>query len=193
LLKFKKNRVNPGMRNQNGGRHKRSGEFELPVISPKFAAKLRKREIAAFQKLSEKEQARVWEWSRKIIREYRSTLESNPNNLRDVKDLPAPKDDIKLAIKIALPVYVSKDLQLMIKVLKNAYKELGAFQPLDRMKNPNTSGRPSELKSKNDDRRSDVTSDADTALIVSEKKALIEEINNFVTDLESSVGSTFSL
>jgi hypothetical protein len=185
-LKFNKDRVNPGRKNQDGERRKRVEKAELPDISPKLVAKLRKREIAVFQQLSEEEQARVWEWSRTIIREYRSALESNPNNIRNVEDLPAPKDDIKLAIKIALPIYVSKDLQRMIKVLKNAYKELGAFQPLDRMKDSNTSGRRSGLKSKNNGRGADVTSDADTALIVSEKKALTEEINNFVTDLESS-------
>jgi hypothetical protein len=53
------------------------------------------------------------------------------------------------------------------------------------MKDPNISGRLPGLKSKNNGRRSDATTDADTALIVSEKKALTEEINNFVTDLES--------
>jgi hypothetical protein len=186
LLKFNKNRVNPGMKNQNKGRRSRVEKSELPDISPKLVAKMRKQEIAVFQQLSEEEQVRVWEWSRTIIQEYRSTLESNPNNIRDVEDLPAPKDDIKLAIKIALPIYVSKDLQRMIKVLKNAYKELGAFQPLDAMKKDSSISKyPSGLKTKNNGRKFGAPSDADTELIVSEKKALTEEIRSFVSDLES--------
>jgi hypothetical protein len=170
------------IKNQNGGRRPMA---ELPYISPKLLSKLRKREIAAFQELSEEEQTRVWAWSRGIIREYRSTLESNHKNVRDVKELPASKDDIKLAIKIALPIYVSKELQRMIKVLKNAYKELGAFQPLETSKDTDLSGLPSGLKPRNGGKLRAGEPAAETASIVSEKKALTEEIKNFVTDLES--------
>lgn len=171
----------PHMKDQNG----RRPAAQLPYISPRLFSKLRKREIAAFQDLSEEEQTRVWTWSREIIREYRSTLESNRKNIRDVKELPASKDDIKLAIKIALPVYVSKELQRMIKVLKNAYKELGAFQPLETAQDADLSQTPSGLESRNDGQVRGDKAGADTASVVSEKKALTEEINNFVTDLES--------
>lgn len=165
---------------------KRSVKVELPEISPELLARLRKKGIATFEQLSDKEQTDVWEWSREVIRSYRNTLETDQRNVRDLAELPFTKDDIKLAIKIALPLYVSKDLQRMIRALKNAYKELGAFQDLDRLT--------AEKKTLRDNlvgfllrngKTSSDGADKNMDLIVSEKKALTEEINSFVADLDS--------
>lgn len=163
-------------------------KIELPTIPPELMVELRKKGIATFEALNEEEQTSVWEWSRTVIKTYRSTLKSDQSNVRDLAELPYSKDDIKLAIKIALPLYISKDLQRMIRVLKNAYKELGTFQNLERLKAEKKSLRknlPVFLSPKS--KTSDDTSDTNMDIVVSEKKALTEEINSFVTDLEAMV------
>jgi hypothetical protein len=161
---------------------------ELPAVAPELMVKLRKKGIATLEGLSEKEQTGVWEWSRTVIKTYRSTLETDRRNVRDLAELPVSKDDIKLAIKISLPLYVSKNLQRMVQVLKNAYKELGTFQDMGRLKTEKKTLRdrlPDFLS--RGDKISNPGSGTDIDLVVSEKKALAEEINNFVADLEALV------
>jgi len=175
-ISFKGRSRNPKVDNKNP-----------PAISPNLLARLKKKKIALFQQLTEDEQRTIWEWSREVIRQYRITLESNPSNVRNVRELPFSKDDIKLAIKIALPLYVSKDLQRMIKVLKTAYRELGAFQVIDPSEtekaiSTNSSSKRSSSAGK---KRSIFKSDAYIESIISEKKALLDEINIFVNDLEA--------
>jgi hypothetical protein len=162
-------------------------KIELPAIPPELLETLNDEGIAALEHLSENEQTAIWEWSRAVVRAYRSILETDQRNVRDISELPFGKEHIKLAIKIALPLYISKNLQRMIRVLKNAYKELGTFQDLcalgsDEMplKDQLNAGAPQENSiSTNNNLKMDV--------IVTEKKALTEEINNFVADFEAAV------
>lgn len=160
--------------------------IELPAIPPEIISKLKEKGIATLERLSEKKQTAVWNWSRTVVRAYRKILEADPRNVRDISELPFKKDDIKLAIKIALPLYVSKDLQRMVRALKNAYKELGAFQDLealDAVSLAQDDDQP-DLSLKNSSLSIDSV-DQNMELIVSEKKALIDEINGFVADLEA--------
>ena len=157
------------------------------LISSKLMADLKNMGIVAFKQMTEDEQKKVWNWSREIVQQYRSVLEADPGNIRNIEDLPFPKEDIKLAIKLSLPLYISKDMQSVIKMLKTAYKDIGTFQFID-------DGDKKVLQSRSDPKRRASSqnngstyplSDKYTELIVSEQKALLQEVNDFVTDLDS--------
>ena len=157
------------------------------LISSKLMADLKNMGIVAFKQMTEDEQKKVWNWSREIVQQYRSVLEADPGNIRNIEDLPFPKEDIKLAIKLSLPLYISKDMQSVIKMLKTAYKDIGTFQFID-------DGDKKVLQSRSDPKRRASSqnngstyplSDKYTELIISEQKALLQEVNDFVTDLDS--------
>jgi hypothetical protein len=151
-------------------------------------ADLKNKGIAVFKQLTDKEQKLVWKWSQKVIREYRNILEADPSNIRSIEDLPFAKDDIKLAIKLSLPLYISKDMQSMIRMLKTAYKEIGAFQSVDpevverRASVPASKG---EAASEGNGQNDPEVDDSLMELVVSEKKALLQEINDFIIQLET--------
>jgi len=86
--------------------------------------------LSAFKDMSDIEQRRVWFWSKHIIRHYRVVLERNPANIRAADDLPFSKEEVKLAIKLALPFYAQKNIQSMVRNLRTIYKELGCFQSI---------------------------------------------------------------
>ena len=157
------------------------------LISSKLLANLKNMGILAFKQMTEDEQKKVWNWSKEVIQQYRSVLEADPGNIRNIEDLPFPKEDIKMAIKLSLPLYISKDMQNVIKMLKTAYKDIGTFQFID-------DGDKKVLQSRSDPKRRASSqnngstyplSDKYTELIVSEQKALLQEVNDFVTDLDS--------
>ena len=157
------------------------------LISSKLLANLKNMGILAFKQMTEDEQKKVWNWSKEVVQQYRSVLEADPGNIRNIEDLPFPKEDIKMAIKLSLPLYISKDMQNVIKMLKTAYKDIGTFQFID-------DGDKKVLQSRSDPKRRASSqnngstyplSDKYTELIVSEQKALLQEVNDFVTDLDS--------
>lgn len=157
------------------------------LISSKLMADLKNKGIVAFKQMTDDEQERVWNWAKEVIQQYRSVLEAHPANIRNIEDLPFPKDDIKLAIKLSLPLYLSKDMQSMVKMLKTAYREIGTFQLLDDVLNKELLAR-ADLKRKAYSQNNKTIyplSDKYTELAVSEQKALLQEINDFVADLES--------
>ena len=92
---------------------------------------LQARGLYAFKDMSDSEQRRVWFWSKNVIRHYRFVLERNPANIRAAEDMPFSKEEVKLAIKLALPFYAQKNVHGMVKNLKSIYKELGCFQDIE--------------------------------------------------------------
>jgi hypothetical protein len=164
-----------------------ANEGNALLISSKMMADLKNKGILVFKEMNADEQKAAWNWSKEVIQQYRSELESDPSNIRNIDELPFPKEDIKLAIKLAIPLYISRDLQSMLKMLKRAYKEIGTFQLLNE-------GDQKELRSEIDSKRmtrsqsnksTDPLSDKYTERAISEKKALLQEINNYVNDLEA--------
>ena len=159
------------------------------VISSQLMADLKNKGILAFKQMTDDEQKKVWNWSKEVVQQYRTVHEADPSNIRNIDDLPFPKEDIKLAIKLSLPLYISKDMQSVIKMLKTAYKDIGTFQFIN-------DGDKKVLQSRSDPKRRASSqnngstyplSDKYTELIVSEQKALLQEVNDFVTELDSII------
>lgn len=164
-----------------------SEENNLLLISSRLMADLKNKGIRAFKKMTDEEQKKVWKWSTEVIGEYRSVLEADPSNIRNIEDLPFPKEDIKLAIKLSLPLYISKDMHSIVKLLKTAYKDLGTFQLIEDADKKELLARASLKRRASSQNNKTIYPLADkyTQLAVSEQKALLEEINDFVTDLEA--------
>jgi hypothetical protein len=109
-------------------------------------------------------------------------LERNPANIRSVDELPFPKEDIKLAIQLSLPLYEQKNIQSMVKTLKTNYKELGVFQSIDtedKEKLRKMSVRQDKASAKQDREVIEIH-EKYMEMVISEKKSLLEEINDFV-------------
>ena len=157
------------------------------VISSIQMADLKNKGILAFKQMTDDEQKKIWNWSKEVIQQYRTVLEADPSNIRNIDDLPFPKEDIKLAIKVSLPLYLSKDMRSVVKVLKTAYKDLGTFQFIDDADSKKLWSRvdPKRRASKQNIGTTNPLYDKFAEVIISEQKALFQEINDFVTDLES--------
>ncbi|MGD1967525.1 MAG: hypothetical protein PVH97_04640 [Desulfobacterales bacterium] len=179
--------MNAKKENRNGRKSSAAAESNSLLISSKLMADLKNRGIMAFKQMSDDEQKRVWNWSKEVIKQYRSVLEAHPSNIRNIENLPFPKEDVQLAIKLSLPFYLSKDTQSVVKRLKTAYREIGTFQHIEDVDKRELLSR-ENLKRKASSRYNKTIyplSDKYTALAVSEQKALLQDINDFVADLES--------
>ena len=180
-------KMNAKKENRNGRKRSAAAESNSLLISSKLMADLKNRGIIAFKQMSDDEQKRVWHWSKEVIKQYRSVLEAHPSNIRNIENLPFPKEDVQLAIKLSLPFYLSKDTQSVVKRLKTAYREIGTFQHIEDVDKRELLSR-ENLKRKASSRYNKTIyplSDKYTALAVSEQKALLQDINDFVADLES--------
>jgi hypothetical protein len=148
----------------------------------------RRKGLIAFKDMNEKRQKAVINWSKNVIRQYTYLIANDLSNIKDIADLPYPKEDIKLAIKMMLPIYISNGPQSMIKKLKLAYQELGSFQQIDLGDN-NEILSPATSKDTNATkkiRESLPNYDEYLEITISERKILFQEIDNYVEDLKYS-------
>ena len=157
------------------------------VISSQLMADLKNKGILAFKQMTDDEQKKVWNWSKEVVQQYRTVHEADPSNIRNIDDLPFPKEDIKLAIKLSLPLYLSKDMQSVVKMLKTAYKDIGTFQFIDDADKKELLSRvdPKRRASAQNNGNPYPLYDKYAEVIISEQKALLQEINDFITDMES--------
>ena len=148
--------------------------------------KFKRKGPSAYKEMNQKEQKAVFNWSKNITRQYTSLIENDLSNVKDLADLPCPKDDIRMAIKVMLPIFISNGPQGMVKKLKLAYQELGSFQQIDtgdfkRIMTPATSkdiGSPKKM------RRNLHTYNEYLEVTISERKTLFQEIENYVDGLK---------
>jgi len=134
--------------NKQAFRTSAARENNALLVSSKILADLKYKGILAFKQMTDDDQKRVWQWSKEVVKQYLIKLESDPSNIRNVEILPFSEDDIKLAIKLVIPFYISKDMQSMVKKLKAAYKEIGTFQTIGGIEDKEKRILPSKTDSK---------------------------------------------
>jgi hypothetical protein len=149
--------------------------------------KLRKTGITKILAMNKKAQITLSNWAHDLVNQYNGILKNNPMKLKDIAKLPSSKMDVKLAIKLLLLASVEKGLKDNTVVdLRDKFISLGAFQTIDKKDHvkfmkyiddiqkksmaPHTTSFP-ELNKYMD-------------LIISEQKALLEEINSFIADTQ---------
>jgi len=148
--------------------------------------KIKRQGTSAFKDMNEKEQKAVFNWSKDITRQYTSLIENDLSNVKNLADLPCPKDDIKMAIRVMLPIFISNGPQGMVKKLKLAYQELGSFQQIGtgdikRIMTPATS---KVISSSQKMRQNLNTYNQYLEVTISERKILFREIENYVDGLK---------
>ena len=171
--------------NQN----KMTNEKKIDDAFSKFERLLKnfkRKGLSAFNNMNKKEQKALINWSNDVTRQYTNLIDYGLSNIRDIADLPYPKEDIKIAIKIILPIYISKGPPNMVKKLKLAYQELGGFQQIDpadkkRILRPKIS---KDTNSSKKVRKSLSIYDKYLEISISERKGLFHEIENYIDDLK---------
>lgn len=148
--------------------------------------KLRKTGIIAILTMKKKAQITMSNWAYNLVDQYDATLKNNPVKLKDTAELPCSKMDAKLAIKLLMLASVEKKLDDNTVVnLKDKFVSLGSFQSIDQEDIVKLINHISDIQKK--------SMDADTPsfpelnkymdLIISEQKALLDEINSFIEDI----------
>jgi hypothetical protein len=105
---------------------------ELSLQLENLLERLRKKGIAALINLRDDERQQVMMWSQNVISQYTALLKKASTSIRDVKELPFSKKDIKMAIKILMPIYRYKSSDAEIETLRDYYVELGSFQDISK-------------------------------------------------------------
>lgn len=148
--------------------------------------KLRKRGITAILKMDKKAQIIVSNWANDLVNQYSAILRKNPMKLKNIANLSCSKMDVKLAIKILLLVSVEKiqENNTVVK-LRDKFVSLGSFRSIDEEDTIKLMKYTRDIQNK--------SMEAETLpfpelnrymdLILSEQKALLEEINGFIEDI----------
>lgn len=147
----------------------------------------KKKGLLILSDMSKEEQAVFVNWAQNVVDRYGSLLEENPSKMKNVMDLPCPKEHLKIAIKVLLPAYLAKGSDDIGELLKDRYVRLGTFQEV--------SQEDKDVIIEESDEIDQTTESTDTSLfstyqkymqiIVSEQKVLIDDINAFIDDLQN--------
>ena len=165
--------------------HKKSDENSSSEIEA-LLNKLRNTGATAILTMNKKAQITMSNWAYNLVDQYDATLKNNPVKLKDTAELPCSKMDVKLAIKLLMLASVEKKLDdNAIVNLKDKFVSLGSFQSIDQEDIVKLRKYVSDIQKK--------SMDADTPsfpelnkymdLIISEQKALVDEISSFIEDI----------
>jgi hypothetical protein len=148
--------------------------------------KIKENGISALAQMSEENKVMITKWARDISDRYATVLEKHPTKLKNIVDLPASKEKIKIAIKISLTACFVKKLDEMVNLLKGRFVSIGTFQDI----NMDDEKKVVEEDSHDEKETESVYSSVFPRyhkymeVIISEQNALLEDINNFINDLK---------
>jgi hypothetical protein len=133
--------------------------------------------------MSQKEQTAVALWSKAMLERYNQILDEHPAMLKSPKMLPCSKQEMKLAIKVALLPHVARNAHERIQQLKHNYISLAYFQHVDPQDRQNFSRGGGEA-----DRRSNAAAYPSYQkyldLALAEQNSLLDEIDAFVSGIK---------
>ena len=142
--------------------------------------------ILALAHMSEENQTILTSWAQDIFDRYESVLESHPTKIKNIVELPASKQEVKMALKIMLTAYVLKQSDEMVDKLKDCYISIGAFQDIDREDKEKIIEQINNIKRESDIDYSTVFPESHKYLqvIISEQNVLLDDVNAFIHDLK---------
>ena len=168
-------------------------EAELACNDNKTSSKIQNlldeikdRGFFALVHLSEENQVMITHWAQDMFDRYKSVLENQPSKIKNIVELPASKQELKMAIKILLTVYVLKESDEKVENLKDRYVGIGAFQDIDPDDRKN---RLYEVSNIEEELESDYASvfpeyHKHMEVAILEQNILLEDVNNFINDLK---------
>ncbi len=135
--------------------------------------------------LSEENQVMITHWAQDIFDRYESVLKNQPSKIKNIVELPASKQELKMAVKILLTAYVLKESYEIVDRLKDRYISIGAFQKIDLEDGEKKSY---EVNNFEKELESDYASvfpeyHKHIEVIISEQNVLLADVNNFINDL----------
>jgi hypothetical protein len=156
-----------------------------PVIE-EFIKDFSDNEMAAITDLDEERQTLIVNWAQDLVDQYGFLLQDFTAKIKDIDDLPCPREDLKIAIKVLLPAYIAKGSDDTVNLLKDRYVRLSAFQAISRDDKEiiNKKSNESDQKSKPTDSSLFPTYHKYMQIIISEENVFLEEINTFISDLK---------
>jgi hypothetical protein len=146
---------------------------------------LREKGISTIFDLSKDNMIKIANWAHQVFNDYDVALQSLSPKIKNIADLPFPKEDIKMAIKILLLTHVSEGSGDMVTRLKERYVRLSTFQDISRKDQAIliSESRKVNNKSGSAGRSAFTTYNRYIDLILAEQNVLVEDINTFIEDL----------
>lgn len=141
--------------------------------------------ISALARASDDKQIMITRWAQDIYDRFDSVVKNHPSKIKNIDEMPASKQEIKMAIKILLTAYVLKESGEMVDRLKDRYISIGTFQNIDMEDKKKIVH---DLNNIEQELKSDYKSffpeyHKYMEVIISEQNVLLDDVNNFVDDL----------
>jgi len=166
-----------------------------PSVLEDLLKQFRKDGIHALADLDKDDQAQIVNWAQDVVNQFGSILKENPMKIKNLVDLPFPKEDLKIAIKVLLPAYIAKGSDDIVTLLKDRYVRLSAFQDIShedkdtiiKHEDKDTIIKKADKidqKSKSTEPEIFSTYHKYMEISISEQKILHDEVNTFVKDLK---------
>ena len=157
-----------------------------PAMISEYIKNFRQKGLSVLSDMSKGEQTIFVSWAQDVVDRYGHLLQENPSKIKNVADLPCPKEDLKIAIKVLLPAYLAKGSDDIVDLLKDRYVRLGAFQEISQEDRETILKKPDQIdqKSESTDTSLFSTYQKYMEVIISEQNILLEDINTFVDDLQ---------
>ena len=139
----------------------------------------------ALAHLSEENQVMITHWAQGVFDRYESVLADQPSKIKNIVELPASKQELKMAIKILLTVYVLKESNEKVDSLKDRYISIGAFQDIDLDDKEKIFYEVSNIEEELESDYASVFPEyhKHIEVIISEQNVLLDDVNNFINDL----------
>lgn len=157
-----------------------------PAMISEYIKNFRQKGLSVLSDMSKGEQTIFVSWAQDVVDRYGHLLQENPSKIKNVADLPCPKEDLKIAIKVLLPAYLAKGSDDIVDLLKDRYVRLGAFQEISQEDKETILKKFDQIdqKSESTDTPLFSTYQKYMQVIISEQNILLEDINTFVDDLQ---------
>ena len=161
------------------------GENPLFVIED-FLKQFKNHGISVLAELDKDDQAQIVNWAQEVVNQFGSILKENPMKIKNLVDLPYPKEDLKIAIKVLLPAYIAKGSDEVVSLLKDRYVRLSAFQEISQEDKDTIIREVNNIDPKSDSAENELfpTYHKYMEIVVSEQKLLIDEIKIYINDLQ---------
>jgi hypothetical protein len=159
---------------------------KFPSLVEDYIKDFRCKGISTLANLNRDGQSIIVNWAQDVVDQYGSFLKEYPMKIKNVVDLPYPKEKIKIAIKTLLPAYLAKGSDDIVNLLKERYVGLGAFQEISQEDKETIIKESNEIDEKSESTDSSLfpTYHKYMQLIISDQKIFLGDINSFINDLK---------
>jgi hypothetical protein len=159
---------------------------ERDTLKDDFIKDFRKKGMAAIVGLNQGKQTYIVNWAQDMVDYYGSILQDYPAKVKDIAELPCPREDLKIAIKVLLPAYMAKGSDEIVDLLKDRYVRLSAFQAIKREDKEAIKKESIKIDQQSGSTDSPLypTYQKYMQIIISEQTIFHEDITTFIDDLQ---------